>query len=365
MSNQRGRPRKKRLNTVNEWRMQNSGVNSEMAIMLVRMTPEIHDLIVNLRNKDIFKEQQKASWQKYYNSPPKFSNFVNYVLSMLNLDNSEVNEFSIEDALKYRKKHKKELQSHFADCFRNRCKIEKEESGKTKVSWVASGEADSFSNDNILELFSNLDDGDNTDLMHPALLFMLAVSFPCFMLYQEPIEVLLKKATQKDLDSMTKLLTLDMRFIDNTKVRAAFYSMLEEGNETQKDDLTNALKGKNTSDFYISIQSTKYLIASFTIKSMKFFDGMLLDGQNKLIAKHSSKTNEEKNKAVNKLLTFIMKPFRQNVNLPIVLELFNVIAIEKGLEYDYDLAQTPKGFESAMRRYLPLWDDLDLSKLVV
>lgn len=99
---------------------------------------------------------------------------------------------------------------------------------------------------------------------HPAIIFLLSVSFPCWIMYQQTVEELLELVKGGCAESLVKLLRLDRRFLENPDVRSAYLAVLGDEKHPWREEVDRAPANPAPKD--ISLTSVKYSIAGLIIE---------------------------------------------------------------------------------------------------
>ena len=151
----------------------------------------------------------------------------------------------------------------------------------------------------------------------PEINFVLRGWMPCWFLYGEYPPRLLRRARLGDLSAMEKLLRLDTRVLNDTKIGEYFHQSKEEGKKATVDRLIEALrKGPKRR---ITIKRVKYNIAG--------------------------------------LISLISIIFRHKLTEPQIKTLFDAIARDTGRDelIDNDLPESTQAFARAILRERKFW----------
>lgn len=213
------------------------------------------------------------------------------------------------------------------------------------------------------EMYYNELPGDDEDIkeliLHPGVLFLFCVSFPCWVHHQTSVEDLLEQVRGGDIEALEKLLRLNRKFIENPDVLKLYYHAKDNAPKVVNEDIDKAMNEGITKR--LELQSMKYLFAAFVLQLSKKIDEALETGKNKVYEKHRKNKSRRINRYIKKFLKVLFKPFMQNIKYPSIQPLFDVVERERtGKQYDQDLARSPNGFRSSMKPYIKLWEGIDI-----
>lgn len=353
----RGRPCKDKPHTPEEWCAMYSGPLTKAAVFFAR-TPEILlELSRLLDEGDLYERLGIDGWEKYFSSPPSWDSVVAYLYQQLS-QNNDLSGLNVKAALR----HPKNFRPAFLQDF-------KESFGPQLAGFLAgkisADDLRSKAND-VMDMphsfmAMNPDDIPNPAeiFLHPAIIFFLAISMPCWTYYQQTVEELLLEVKAGDYNALDKLLRLDKRFLENKVVRNAYYAVTSGKNETLKSDLKKTIDGKPRRD--LTPQSLKYMIGGLMLEFTAQAKERMQEFMPIDLANAIAMTPPEKHDEVTQKITAMYMALTQPLTIQAVHELFDVIAMEDhGQPYDQDLPTDPAAFETAMRRYRKFWSDKTL-----
>jgi hypothetical protein len=206
----------------------------------------------------------------------------------------------------------------------------------TKRNQIQSHEEtnNNFATISIEEIFENLisyikDDIKNTPLnekerdtvrdtiISPEFLFLMKVTLPCWLLYNENCARLLRKAMLGDSDSLEKLLRLDKSLVQHPRINQWITHYSFQKDKRIFENLTEAIK--NPPRAKVTLAKVKYCFAGF--------------------------------------ISYLTELLKNRLSAPDIQNLFDAVAIDYGYDAlrDPDLPDSPEAFAKAVQRERSFW----------
>lgn len=345
-----GRPKKKPINSIREWIERYPSSFSFFAVSMAKLADSIFEWARDAQGENFFEKLGIEDWQSLFIDPPQWGPVFSYLC-----ETNEKKEILLDEAVKHPNSLAEMFVPDFAKGF------------ESSVIGYLKGRIPLPTQDELIKIHEELinimcnDYFEESEewgqfFQHPVCVFLITVSVPCWIYYQETVESLIGKIEKGDFEALQKIIRLDKRFMANKIVQKAYQNELNANVRIRKKYLAKAMTEGPEKE--LSLQSVKYMISAMLLVGSDQIKARIERTRDELLHRIADKHPPEEAAAIAKFIEGMSSAFIKPITLPALKELFDVVAKESsGIQCDLDIADTPKGFESAMRRYKPFWED--------